>query len=321
MDLIEKAAAGDTLAISRLLSEVENDTPWGQRALDELYPRGGRAIIIGVTGPSGSGKSTLVNRLALTLASDPEGEAEKVGVLAVDPSSPFSGGALLGDRVRMRDLGTLPNVFIRSMATRGALGGLARAAEGATQVLDAAGFGMIIVETVGAGQAEVDIARLAHTTVVVEAPGLGDDIQAAKAGILEIADVLAVNKADKPGAEATARSLRVMLEIGAEMMGEEGADGAARWQPPLVMTCALDGAGVNELRNAIQAHQVWLRAHGGLEARNRGRASDALERAARDQLYRDWQQGLKDDAYSTAVEDVAARRISPRKALEHLLKH
>ncbi len=320
MDLIEKAAAGDTLAISRLLSEVENDTPLGQRALDALYPRAGRAIIIGVTGPSGSGKSTLVNRLALALASNPEGNALKVGVLAVDPSSPFSGGALLGDRVRMRDLGTLPNVFIRSMATRGALGGLARAAEGAAQVLDAVAFGIIIVETVGAGQAEVDIARMAHTTVVVEAPGLGDDIQAAKAGILEIADVLAVNKADKPGAEATARSLRVMLEIGTEMMGKEGADDAARWQIPLVMTCALDGAGVDELKNAIWSHQRWLNAHGGMEARNRARASDALERAAREHLFREWRQGLRDDVYRAVVDEVVAHRISPRKALERLLK-
>jgi LAO/AO transport system kinase len=320
MVLIEKAAAGDILSISRLMSEVENDTPQGQRALDELYPRGGRAAIIGITGPSGSGKSTLVNRLALTLSSSPEGEAVKVGVIAVDPSSPFSGGALLGDRVRMRDLGTMPNIFIRSMATRGALGGLARAAEGAAQVLDAAGFGIIIVETVGAGQAEVDIARLAHTTVVVEAPGLGDDIQAAKAGILEIADVLAVNKADKPGANATARSLQVMLEIGAEMAGEAGADIDARWHAPLVMTCALDGAGVDELKTAILAHQDWLRTHGGLEARNQTRASDALEKAARERLFRDWRRELDEDAYRAALEDVAARRVSPRMALERLLK-
>jgi len=320
MDLIEKAAAGDTLAISRLLSEVENDSEQGKKALDELYARGGQAAIIGVTGPSGSGKSTLVNRLALALSCPESGAPRQVAVIAVDPSSPFSGGALLGDRVRMRDLGVLPNIFIRSMATRGALGGLACAAESAAQVLDAAGFGLILVETVGAGQSEVDIARLAHTTVVVEAPGQGDDIQAAKAGILEIADVLVVNKSDKPDAAAAARTLEAMLEIGAQMVHASQAEENARWQVPLVSTCALDGSGVEDLKQAIMAHQAWLRAHGGLEEKNRARAEDALKLAAREHLFKEWQRGLDPGKYRQALENVLARRLSPRQALERLLK-
>lgn len=319
MVLIEKAAAGDILSISRLMSEVENDTPQGQRALDELYPRGGRAAIIGITGPSGSGKSTLVNRLALTLSSSPEGEAVKVGVIAVDPSSPFSGGALLGDRVRMRDLGTMPNIFIRSMATRGALGGLARAADEAVQVLDALGFEIILVETVGAGQSEVDIVRLAHTTVVVEAPGLGDDVQAAKAGILEIADVLVVNKADKPGADGTAHALEAMLAIGMELESAGGADETARWRVPLVKTCALDGAGVDDLCGSIRSHRDWLMAHGGWARKNEARVLEALERAARERLYSGWLEKLDALAYRQAVDEVMERRISPRQALDRLI--
>jgi len=318
MNLSAEAAAGNRLAISRLLSEVEDGTPVGQGALDELYPRGGQAAIIGVTGPSGCGKSTLVNRLALAFINSCTGDPIQVGVIAVDPSSPFSGGALLGDRVRMRELEAQPNIFIRSIATRGALGGLARAVEGAVQVLDAAGFGLILVETVGAGQVEVDIARMAHTTVVVEAPGLGDDIQAAKAGILEIADVLVVNKADKVGAQAAARSLRTMLEMGADMAKEAGDDHSERWMVPLVMTCALDGTGVDKLKEVIQAHQDWLREHGGLEARNRMRAAEALERSARDRLYNAWRQSLDADAFEKALQDVAEHRFSPRQALEKL---
>ena len=320
MELTEKASAGDRPAISRLLSEVENETPLGQEALEVLYPRGGRAAIIGITGPSGSGKSTLVNRLALTLAAGENGQPNRVGIIAVDPSSPFSGGALLGDRVRMRDLGVLPNVFIRSMATRGALGGLARAADGAVQVLDAAGFDLVLIETVGAGQSEVDIARLAHTTLVVEAPGLGDDVQAAKAGILEIADILVLNKADKPGAQAAARSLRSMLEFGAGMAAERQGEHLAGWSVPLVQTSALDGTGVGELKEVILAHQDWLRAHGGLAKKNRARITDMLERSMREHFFNDWQAQIDTERYQSVLADVVARRLTPRQALASLLE-
>jgi LAO/AO transport system kinase len=214
MTLVEAVLSGERLALARLLTQVENDTPAGRAALSELFPYTGKAHLIGVTGAPGTGKSSLVNQLARFYRNPLEGLApQQVAVVAVDPASPFTGGALLGDRVRMRDLSGDPGVFIRSMSARGALGGLAPATASLVQVFDAAGFEVILIETVGAGQAEVDIARLAHTTLVVEAPGLGDDIQAIKAGILEIADILVVNKADRPGVENTERALRGMLQL------------------------------------------------------------------------------------------------------------
>ena len=223
MNLAEQLLSGNRLALTRLLTQVENDTPEGRAALTELFPHTGKAHLIGVTGAPGTGKSSLVNQLALHFRKQ---EERRVAIVAVDPSSPFTGGAVLGDRVRMRDLAGDPGVFIRSMASRGSLGGLARATAGLVQVFDAAGFDIVLIETVGAGQAEVEIARLAHTTLVVEAPGLGDDIQAIKAGILEIADILVVNKADRPGVESTLR--------GAQKRTGTGAPRAARvpasWQ-------------------------------------------------------------------------------------------
>src|SRR3990172_7974301 len=208
--LVKALLNGDRLALSRLLSQVENDTKEGRKALEALFVHTGRAHLIGVTGAPGVGKSSLVNQLVQHLRKNSE---KKIAIIAVDPTSPFSGGALLGDRVRMRDLSGDEGVFIRSMASRGSLGGLARTTASLVHVLDAAGYDPVLIETVGAGQDEVDIARLAHTTVVVEAPGLGDDIQANKAGILEIADVLVVNKADRPGADNTEKALRAMLEL------------------------------------------------------------------------------------------------------------
>src|SRR5512134_452436 len=210
MALTESVLEGNRLALARLLSQVENDSPEGRAALAELFPHTGKAHLIGVTGAPGTGKSSLVNQLALYFRKQ---DNKRVAIVAVDPSSPFTGGAILGDRVRMRDLAGDPGVFIRSMATRGTLGGLAASTASVALALDAAGFEIILIETVGAGQAEVDIARLAHTTLVVEAPGLGDDIQAIKAGILEIADILVVNKADRPGVENTEKALRSVLDL------------------------------------------------------------------------------------------------------------
>src|SRR5512138_1961226 len=209
MTLTESVLNGDRLALARLLTQVENLTADGRLALAALFPHSGKAHLIGVTGAPGTGKSTLVNRLALHYRS----QQKRVAIVAVDPSSPFTGGAVLGDRVRMRDLSGDAGVFIRSMASRGSLGGLAQSTAGVVQVFDAAGFEIILIETVGAGQGEVDIARLAHTTLVVEAPGLGDDIQAIKAGILEIADILVINKADRPGVESTEKALKSMLDL------------------------------------------------------------------------------------------------------------
>jgi len=210
MSLTESILEGNRLALARLLTQVENDSPEGRAALAELFPHTGKAHLLGVTGAPGTGKSSLVNQLALYYRKN---ENRKVAIIAVDPSSPFTGGAVLGDRVRMRDLAGDPGIFIRSMASRGSVGGIAQATASLTQVFDAAGHDLIIIETVGAGQSEVDVARLAHTTIVVEAPGLGDDIQAIKAGILEIADILVINKADRPGVENTERALRSTLEL------------------------------------------------------------------------------------------------------------
>lgn len=317
MILAEKAAAGDRLSIARLLTLIESAAPEGLGALDDLYPNSGQAHLIGITGPSGSGKSTLVNRLAQELAGEPSTDL-KVAIIAVDPTSPFSGGALLGDRVRMRDLANRPDIFIRSMATRGALGGLARAAGEAAVLLDAVGFPYILIETVGAGQAEVDIARLAHTTVVIEAPGLGDDVQAGKAGILEIADILVVNKSDKPGAEAAARSLAVMLEIGEELRKESDNPQASRWKPPILMTSALNGEGIVELANAIRAHRTFLVESGEGEKRAHARTLDMFDRLIQEMLFATWQKQADPELYKQVKDEVIQRRLSPRKALKRL---
>src|SRR5512136_497198 len=215
MDLAQAVLEGSRLALARTLTAVENSSPEGRAAISTLFPHTGRAHLVGITGASGTGKSSLVNQLARYYRQASGAEPPRsVAIVAVDPTSPFTGGAILGDRIRMRDLSGDPGVFIRSMATRGSLGGLAATTGDVVRVLDAAGFDLIMVETVGAGQSEVDIARAAQTTLVVEAPGMGDDVQAIKAGILEIADILVVNKADRPGVENTARALRAMLDLG-----------------------------------------------------------------------------------------------------------
>src|SRR5262245_37801361 len=260
MLLAKSVLEGNRLSLSRLLTQVENDSPEGRTALVELFPHTGKAHLIGVTGAPGTGKSSLVNQLALYYRKQ-HASPKKVAIIAVDPSSPFTGGAVLGDRVRMRDLSGDEGVFIRSMASRGSVGGLAQTTASFTQVFDAAGYDIIIIETVGAGQSEVDIARLAHTTVVVEAPGLGDDIQAIKAGILEIADVLVINKADRPGVENTERALRTTLELahptkrvvhhhGHVMTVRDSSPSLTAqndkpiWIPPINKTVATEGKGI-----------------------------------------------------------------------------
>lgn len=230
-----------------------------------LFPHTGHAHLIGVTGPPGSGKSTLVNALTQQIRE----LGRTAGIIAVDPSSPFTGGALLGDRVRMRDLAGDPGVFVRSMATRGSLGGLAQATNDVVKVLDAAGFDVVLIETVGAGQSEVEIARTAYTTVVLEAPGMGDEVQALKAGLMEIADILVVNKADRPGAARTARALEMVIDRNA-------ARDADAWQPPILQTIALDGSGVPELLRAIDEHRRHLCATGLLAERERRRVEKEL---------------------------------------------
>ena len=319
MDISEQVLQGNRLALARLLTLLENRDLEGQRMLDELFPYTGQSYIIGITGPSGSGKSTLVNRLALALAY-PSGDAEprSVAVLAVDPSSPFSGGALLGDRVRMRDLMEYPEIFIRSMASRGALGGLARTANELVLALEAAGFEVILVETVGAGQSEVDIARLAHTTLVVEAPGLGDDIQAAKAGILEIADILVVNKVDKNGADASARSLAAMLQIGRELAFGKHEENGMDWKVPVLKISALNNEGVGELADAIQQHHIYLLESGEWETRSQVRLMDLFNCLLREKLMAEWVHHQQNNGLEDVIREVQAREISPNQALNKL---
>ncbi len=306
MDWVTQALAGDRRALARLISFVEDDGPQAHRALALLHPHSGHAHIIGVTGAPGTGKSTLVNELAKGLRA----RGHTVGIVAVDPTSPFTGGALLGDRVRMRDLAGDPGIFIRSMATRGSLGGLAQATGDVVKVLDAVGFAVVLVETVGVGQAEVDIARTAHTTVVVEAPGLGDEVQALKAGLLEIADLLVVNKADRPGAAQTARALEAMLDLGRSDNG---------WRPPVLQTVALDGTGVDAALEAIAAHRAYLQESGQWARRERERARADLLRVLERELLHRLRARAGEDVLEHWVERVAARQVDVYTAAAALL--
>jgi LAO/AO transport system kinase len=329
---IQAVLSGNRLALSRLLSQIENDTPEGQDALAQLFPHSGRAYLIGITGAPGTGKSSLVNQLAYHYRHPENGSApQKVAIVAVDPSSPFSGGAVLGDRIRMSALAGDPDVFIRSMASRGSLGGLAKTTAGVVQALDAAGFDLIMIETVGAGQAEVDIARLAHTTLVIEAPGLGDDIQAIKAGILEIADILVVNKADRPGIEQTERALRNMLQLahpGRRIFQHEGVitppennqNEVPLWSPPIQRTIATEPEGIPELAQIIGEHREYLEQTGDLERRERARLAAELDLLIEIELVKEWRAGLPDGRYTAVLDQVLARRLSPRTAVQKLIR-
>lgn len=334
MPLISKTAIleGDRLALSRLLTQIENRNPAGEKTLDALFSHTGQAFIIGITGAPGTGKSTLVNHLAGHFR-EGEGSASPppVAVVAVDPSSPFSGGAVLGDRVRMRDLSGDPGVFIRSMASRGSLGGLAETTSGFVGALDAAGFKIILIETVGAGQGEVEIARLAHSTVVIEAPGMGDDIQTIKAGILEIADILVVNKADKPEAEITRRVLTQMLRNTRSARQEaapQGADppspdgGAGNqdtWQVPILMTAAIYGEGLAALKDALLLHQEHLQTSGELAHREQARLRHELNQRLKSALVNQWRASIPSDRYQKTLGDLVSRKISPAQAVRHLI--
>lgn len=327
MTLTKPVLNGNRLALARLLTQVENDTPDSRAALAELFPHTGKAHLLGVTGAPGTGKSSLVNQLALHF----RGEGKRVAILAVDPSSPFTGGAVLGDRVRMRDLAGDAGVFIRSMATRGSLGGLAQATAAMSQVFDAAGFDVVIIETVGAGQSEVDIARLAHTTIVVEAPGLGDDIQAIKAGILEIADVLVVNKADRPGVENTERALKSMLELahptrhvflhhGQEMSVDAPAKvEAGMWIPPIQRTVATEGTGIAELVTAIAKHAEHLRLSGDWAVRERARLGSEMEALLLEALLARFRAEVPNEKFESALQKVYERSLSPWEAAQMLV--
>lgn len=336
--LADSILNGSRLALGRAITQVENDTALGRQILNRLFPHTGAAHLIGVTGSPGTGKSSLVNQLARLYRKPVEGSPCKVAIVAVDPSSPFTGGALLGDRIRMRDLAGDPGVFIRSMASRGSLGGLAATTPGVVQVLDAAGFDLILIETVGAGQSEVEIARLAHTTLVVEAPGMGDDIQAIKAGILEIADILVINKADRPGVENTERALRGMLELGhpsRQMKAEHDRhhqltpdtaqelhvkiDPASFWLPPIVRTIAPENVGITDLMQIITRHRAFLEKTGEWARRDQLRIRAELEAILRETLVSRWRATLPDSQYQQAIVRLAERRTSPHMVVEELL--
>ena len=329
MNLAKSILEGDRLALARLLTWVENDDPRAKANMDELFAHTGKAHLVGITGSPGTGKSSLANQLAKVMRqSMPHGdehsrasqktlEAPRIAVVAVDPTSPFTGGAFLGDRVRMRDLHGDEGIFIRSMASRGALGGIARTTAAMVQVLDAAGFGMILIETVGTGQAEVDIASLAHTTIVVEAPGLGDDIQSIKAGILEIADILVINKADLPGVENAERALRMNIELAHPGDGEEGAKG---WIVPVLRTQSHLGVGIGEVVDAIHAHGEFLHQSGEWKKRDEHRLKSELEKLIEQRLMEHWREGVEEKSYKKLVQDMIERKISPYQAVEELVK-
>lgn len=326
-DLIERALNGERRSLSRLISRVEDGGPDSWSALSTIYPRTGRARLIGVTGAPGTGKSTLVGEIAkFSRKNRPD---QKVGIVAVDPTSPFSGGAVLGDRIRMRDLSGDEGVFIRSMATRGSLGGLARATTDVVKVLDACGYELILIETVGAGQSEIDIARTADTVIVVEAPGLGDEVQAIKAGILEIADVLCVNKADREGVQSTINALHAMLDLGTAAKGtlhhgvllasaEPPPPTDERWRPPIVKTIAAEGKGLDELMAAVTQHQAYLAAHPDGQQRARLRAAIELETVLREALLNRLLASVGAAQVAHTIEQIAARTLDPYTAAEHL---
>lgn len=322
--LVDDVLAGNRRALARLISRVENRTPDAFEALARLYPHTGRAYIVGITGAPGTGKSTVVNALARTLRR----QEYTVAIVAVDPTSPFSGGAVLGDRIRMVDLAGDRGVFIRSMANRGSLGGLAATTGDVVHVLDAAGFDYVLIETVGAGQSEVDIARMALTTVVVDAPGLGDDVQAIKAGILEIADILVVNKADRPGADNTVRALRAMLELGHRLASSlhhgQLIDIAAEpvydfWAVPILKTIASESQGIEDLADAVDRHRAHLNESGMLHDRERQRAESELYERLREALLNRLIAAQTPAVLRQVIERVADRELDPGSAVRDLM--
>lgn len=306
-ELVARARDGDPRAVARLISAVESGSDQLRDVMAALTPHAGRASIVGVTGSPGVGKSTTMSGLVSAYRA----ESRRVGVLAVDPTSPFTGGALLGDRVRMQEHATDDGVYIRSMATRGHLGGLSQATPQAARVLDAAGCDVVLVETVGVGQSEVEVAALADTTLVLLAPGLGDGIQAAKAGLLEVGDVFVVNKSDREGADEVVRDLRSMIRMAERGPGE--------WREPIVSTTAHRGEGVDDVVEAIDKHRAWLAASGELDRRRTRRVRDEIEAIAMSALRRRFAELHGDSRLDTLAEMVLLGQTDPYAAADEVI--
>ena len=304
-DLLERLRQGDPRALGRAISWMENGHPEARALMASLWPHLGRAAVLGITGAPGAGKSTLTDQLARALRD----AGQRVGILAVDPTSPFTGGAILGDRIRMGRCAADPGIFIRSMATRGALGGLARATQDAIDLLDAAGFDTVIIETVGVGQDEVDVVSCVQSCCVVLVPGMGDEIQAIKAGIMEVADLFVINKADRDGADQVEQALEAMKSLSS----------IRDWDPPVVRTVAQQGQGLPELMEALRAHGRWLREHGGLARKAGERARLRFDALLAETAARRAREQAGPARVAEAIQAIAGHRQDPYTAVQDIL--
>jgi LAO/AO transport system kinase len=313
-DIAERLLSGDRRALARMVTLIENEAPQARRYLAALHQYAGRAHIIGVTGPPGAGKSTLVTHMVRELRR----RDRKIGVVAIDPTSPFTGGAILGDRIRMMELAGDPNVFIRSMASRGSLGGLSASTRDVVRAMDAAGYDPIIIETIGTGQAEVEVMRAAQTVLVVSAPGMGDEVQAIKAGILEIADIFVVSKSDKPGADQTVAELAMLLSLDPNRRQHDKSK--PYWRIPVLKTSAIKDQGISQLVDAIEQHRQYLLESGMLAHRAQRQVRSEVEALVVHAVINALKNEVTGDEWQKMLEDITARERDPYSVANELQK-